>query len=259
VRELLTADWRNLLFVSYMVEPQVLRPLLPQGTAIDTWDGYAWLSLVAYQFRSVKVAGVPVPGHQAFEGLNLRFYVRRRDGGQERPGVVFLSEIAPRALMATLTRLAFNEPYSARPMRSSFEPGPPLRLEYAWQAGERWQGCSALADGVPVMPAPSSLEGFLTGRHWSYTRQPDGSTIEYRVDHSPWRVWPATAVKLEADFTSLYGPEIAPLLREPASLLIAEGSPVRVYWPKRLADGRPAREPWRAPQRSRGSRRKAEG
>lgn len=256
MRELMTADWRNLLFVSYVVDPEVLRPLLPAGTEVDTWDGHGYVSLVAYQFRSVRMAGVPIPGHQEFEGLNLRFYVRHQDGGQDRHGVVFLSEIAPRALMATMTRLGFNEPYSARPMKSALDVGPPLRLEYAWQADDRWQGCSAVADGVPVMPPPSSLEGFLVERHWSYTRQPDGSTIEYRVDHSPWRIWPATAVKLEADFTALYGPQLGALLVEPASLLIAEGGPVRVYWPKRLQDGRPAREPWRAPQAQRGRRRR---
>jgi uncharacterized protein YqjF (DUF2071 family) len=255
VRELLTAEWRHLLFQSYPVDPRVLEPFLPAGTEIDAWDGRAWLSVVAYQFRSVKLWNVPVPGHQHFEGLNLRFCVKRRAGGQERRGVTFLSEIAPRPAMALMTRLMFNEPYAARDMRSVIDAGPPLRVAYSWRADASWQHCTAVAAGPAAIPQPSTLEGFLVERHFSYTRQPDGTTLEYRVDHSPWRVFATASRHSVTDYTALYGPEIGSLLTQPASELIAEGSPVRMYWPQRLDAAGDAPEPWRNPATNRAHRR----
>lgn len=244
---LLTAEWRNLLFLNYVVEQRVLEPFLPAGTELDTWGGQPYVSVVAYQFKGVRVGGLPVPGHQDFEGLNLRFYVKHDAGGQVRHGVVFLSQIAPRAVMAAMTRAVFNEPYEARAMRSVIDAGPPLRVAYSWRSDTSWQHCSAVATGPADTPKPSTLEGFLTERHWSYTRQTDGTTLEYRVDHSPWRVYPTEAVQVVADFAKLYGKDLGAMLKEKptASLFISEGSPVRVYWPKRLAVAGDAKEPWR--------------
>ncbi len=235
MKVLLTADWLHLLFVSYAVDPAALAGRVPAGTELDTYEGRAYLSLVAYQFRSLRIAGLPVPNYQDFEGLNLRFPVRHEHNGQVRHGVVFISEIVPRLAMAALTRLFFNEPYSARPMQSSVDDGPPVRATYAWQVGERWHRASAVMPGTGVTPRPSSLEAFLVDRHWSYTRQSDGSTLEYRVEHEPWKMLPASSSRVAADFTALYGPETGALLGTPASVLLAHGSPVRIYWPERLA------------------------
>lgn len=255
MRELLTAEWRHLLFLSYPVDPALLRPFLPASTEIDAWDGRAWLSVVAYQFRAVRMWNVPVPGHQDFEGLNLRFYVKREVGGQVRHGVTFLSEIAPRPALAMMTRLMFHEPYTARAMRSVVDYGPPLRVAYSWRADTSWQHCTAVAAGPAETPRPSTLESFLVERHFSYTQQPNGTTLEYRVDHSPWRVFATASRHCVADYTALYGPEIGSLLTQPASELIAEGSPVRVYWPKRLDAAGGAPGPWRNPASHRAHRR----
>jgi hypothetical protein len=65
---------------------------------------------------------------------------------------------------------------------------------------------------------------------WGYTRQADGGTVEYRVEHPRWRVWRAETSTLECDVASLYGSEfVGPLAVAPASALVAEGSPVVVY------------------------------
>src|SRR3712207_7691259 len=48
-------------------------------------------------FRSLRAGGVPVPLHQEFAQVNLRFYVRREVAGELRAGVVFVRELVPRA------------------------------------------------------------------------------------------------------------------------------------------------------------------
>jgi hypothetical protein len=90
---MLSAEWRRLLTVSWAVEPALLAPLVPAGTALDIHDGGTFLSLVAFEFLNSRVFGVPIPFHARFTEVNFRFYVRR-DGDQHvRRGVVFLREI----------------------------------------------------------------------------------------------------------------------------------------------------------------------
>ena len=100
----LTAEWRHLLMLNYPVEREVLEPLVPAGTTLDTYKGKAYVSLVAFLFLKTRLLGVPVPFHQDFEEVNLRFYVRRFSGDDWRRGVVFVKEIVPKPAIAFIAR-----------------------------------------------------------------------------------------------------------------------------------------------------------
>src|SRR2546427_8558869 len=89
--------------------------------------------------------------------------------------------------------------------------------------------------GAPRAPERGWREAFVTQHHWGYTRQRDGGRGEYEVVHPPWRVWTAGGATLTMDVARLYGPAFAPALaRAPGSALVAEGSSVIVYAPRRL-------------------------
>jgi uncharacterized protein len=239
-RPFLTAEWRYLVMLNYEVDRAVLVPLVPAGTALDLWQDRALVSVVGFKFLSTRVLGVAVPFHRDFEEVNLRFYVRRDvSGGAARRGVVFVRELVPRSAIASLARLAYNEPYRAVPMRSIVPArlvDPPGRLTYQWRTGAAWQTLAATAGGPPAVPEPESEAAFITEHHWGYTHQRNGSTVEYEVTHPVWRVWSAADPVLAADVVELYGAAFAPALAQPpVSALIAEGSPVAVYPPRRVA------------------------
>ena len=239
MRAFLTAEWRYLVMLSYEVDPAALAPLVPVGTVLDAWHGRALATLVGFRFLNTRVLGVPVPFHRSFDEVNLRFYVRRHvPNGDVRPAVVFVRELVPRLAVALLARVAYNEPYRAVPMRSTVPAEPvdaPGRLTYEWRTGVEWQRLAATALGAPAVPDPTSADAFVAERHWGYTRQRAGSTLEYEVAHPAWRVWKATAPVLAADVTGLYGRAFADALSgPPTSALIAEGSAVRVYPPRRV-------------------------
>ena len=87
--------------------------------------------------------------------------------------------------------------------------------------------------GEPVRAG--SEEEFITEHYWGYTRQRDGGTVEYRVEHPRWRVWPVTQARLEGSLTEIYGPAVAQALgRAPDSAFLADGSAVTVFAPARL-------------------------
>jgi uncharacterized protein len=182
-RAFLTAEWRYLVMLNFEVEPGVLVPLVPAGTGLDLWQGRALVSVVGFRFLGTRLLGVPVPFHRDFDEVNLRFYVRRElPGGDARRGVVFVRELVPRLAIAFVARLVYNEPYRALPMRSSVPAAPvdaPGRLTYEWRLGGAWQRLAATAEGRPAVAAAGSEGNFITEHHWGYTRQRDGSTLEY--------------------------------------------------------------------------------
>jgi uncharacterized protein YqjF (DUF2071 family) len=238
-RAFLRADWRYLVMLNYDVDPTMLRPLVPPGTDLDLWHGRALVSVVGFRFLATRVLGAAIPGHRDFDEVNVRFYVRRERNGESRRGVVFIRELVPRTAVAAIARWAYNEPYRVVPMRSTTPPpgvDPPGRLLYEWRTAAGWQHVAATAVGPARLPAPDSESAFVTQHHWGYTQQRDGSTVEYEVTHPPWRVWEATQPELKADVAGLYGATLAEALSgPPASALVAEGSPVVVSGPRRLA------------------------
>jgi hypothetical protein len=233
-RPFLTTRWEHLVMVNYEVDPALLQPYVPAGTELDQWDGRTFVSLVALRFRDTRLLGIPIPFHRDFEELNLRFYVRRDVEPEVRRGVVFLREVVPRHAISLAARLAYNEPYITLPMRSEVEPAPSPGARYQWRLTGTWHSCSGRAAGPGSVPALDTLEAFITEHYWGYTRQRDGGTYEYRVEHRRWTVWPVGDFRLDADLVALYGPELGAPLRRPASVFIADGAPVTVFSPTRL-------------------------
>jgi hypothetical protein len=234
MRKFLTADWRYLLMLNYVVEPDLLRPHIPRGVELDSWNNKTYVSMVGFLFRRTKVLGWRVPFHADFEEVNLRFYVRRHTAGGWRRGVVFIKEIVPRQLIAIVARIGYNEPYAALPMRHRIEiENGSLRsggsVEYGWRYQGQWNALRATTIGMPHLPIQNSEEEFITEHYWGYTAQRNGGCAEYRVDHVRWNVWQVQHAALRCEVVSLYGPKFAgPLSAPPESACVAEGSPVIV-------------------------------
>ena len=233
-RPFLTAQWRNLIVLSYAVDPASLSDRVPAGTTLDSWRGRTFVSLLGFQFQNTKVLGAPVPFHQDFEEVNLRFYVRRVVGDEIRPGVVFIRELVPRPIVGGMARLLYREPYLVVPMRGVVEPGPPPQVQYEWSLGGRWCSLSGTGDGQGAEATPGSFDEFLTRRHWGYNGEPGKDTLEYRVDHPRWRLWHARSTEADCDAAPLCGEELARQLTTPISALIAEGSAVTIHWRSRI-------------------------
>ncbi len=47
----LTAEWRYLAMFNYEVPPELLAPLVPRGTELDSWQGKVYVSLVGFLFQ----------------------------------------------------------------------------------------------------------------------------------------------------------------------------------------------------------------
>lgn len=229
--------------LNYEVPPALLRPLVPSGTELDTWDGATLASMVGFRFLDTRVVGIPVPGHRDFDEVNLRFYVRRHDeDGKWRRAVVFVRELVPRRAVAMMARWLYNEPYTAVPMSHELEmadatDGRPGRAAYAWHLAGRWHRLEVRTRGRPAVPDPDSEAAFITEHYWGYTVQRDGGAKEYRVEHPRWRVWEAEGANFDCDVGAVYGSGFVECLGvEPRSAFLAEGSRVAVHRGRMLTE-----------------------
>jgi uncharacterized protein YqjF (DUF2071 family) len=232
-RRFLSAAWRYLVMLNYDIDPLILRPLVPKGTELDPWNGRYFASMVGFRFLETRVLGIPIPFHRNFDEINLRFYVRRKANDGWRRGVVFVKEIVPRFAIAAVARWVYNENYVSCPMKSTIrlpDHNSAGSVNYGWTWRSRTNSVSAEFQGTPMLPAAGSEEEFITEHYWGYVPQRNGSSLEYRVDHPQWRVWRATAAKLDCDVQGFYGDVFHQALSQPpSSAFVAEGSEVAVY------------------------------
>jgi uncharacterized protein YqjF (DUF2071 family) len=254
----LTAQWRNLAVVNFDVEPDILRPFVPAKTELDFWHARTFLSVVGFQFIDTRVWGLPIPFHRTFDEVNLRFYVRRKTAEGWRRAVVFVRELAPRRAIAWTARLLFGENYLTVPVRHRIDAvnGDPRavgHVAYAWTLDGRRQRLEMTVAGEGRLAEPGSLEEFVIEHYWGYSGGAGRPTIEYRVDHPRWKLWPAREARFEADIETLYGERfVAALSAPPANAFLADGSAVTMYGPVRIHAGRELELPTPLPAHSTG-------
>lgn len=238
-RPVMSCAWKDLVVANYEVDPAVLQPYVPAGLELDSWKGKTVMSVVGLSFEDTKALGVPVPGQQEFEQLNLRFYVKDED---DQRGVVFLKEIVPNHAMAGLCQTLYNENYHRLPMAHERpEAGEDGTIGYLWNDGNRWNRLEAEREGPARPTAPGSLEEFVLEHYVGFTEQRDGQTLAYEVEHPPWRIFDTHNPVVDIDAAGLYGQELGQYLeRPPLSVVVCEGSAVDVHAAKRAAGGGPS-------------------
>ncbi len=226
-RPFLTAEWLNVLGVTYAVDAARLEAHLPRGAQIDTLEGSPRVSIVAFRFRHTRLRGVPIPLHVNFGEINLRFYVRLHD----RRAVVFIREFVARPAISVVAKLTYNEPYRTIRMRDEVL-GPRedglvgVRHRFGRGLGNRLE---AWADPEPVVPAADSAAYWLTHHALGVGRARDGSARSYDVAHPVWALHEVRSVDVSVDFGALYGRQWAFLAdAEPSHVTLAVGSAVAI-------------------------------
>ncbi|TWJ02502.1 hypothetical protein JN11_01475 [Mucilaginibacter frigoritolerans] len=226
----LKAQWKNLLMLNYEVDPEILKPYLPAGTVLDTWQGKTLMSMVGFMFLDTHVLGIKWPFHVNFEEVNLRFYVKYFDGKLWKRGAVFVSEIVPKSIIAFIANNLYQEKYTALPMRHSIK-----LLEdntefiYEWKLKGIWNKLGATVSNQFEDIKPGSPEEFIFEHYWGYNQISKVKTTEYQVEHLSWQIAEVKDYVFEADIKTLYGDAFVPYLTvKPYSAFFANGSDISV-------------------------------
>lgn len=108
--------WRDLLFLHWPVGIDTLRRRVPAQLTIDTFEGTAYVGVVAFVMESLALAGVLKALSLSFLETNVRTYVHVEGGD---PGVYFFSLDANSPFAVIAARASFGLPYYAARMRLS--------------------------------------------------------------------------------------------------------------------------------------------
>jgi uncharacterized protein YqjF (DUF2071 family) len=185
--------WNNVLFLHWPAPTERIRSLLPKGLELETYDGSAWLGLVAINVTDAHLRYTPsLPFVSNVLPLNLRTYVRVGD----KPGIYLFSADVSNALVVTAARQLFLMPYFNAQM--DYREDGELHLFGSQRTeGEDTMNGFTVSYGPhsPVYNAePGSLDHFLIERYGLYTTDDQGDVYRNDVHHYPWPLQRADAV-----------------------------------------------------------------
>ncbi len=227
MKTFLTAHWKNVILFTYAVSPEILVPHLPKGIELDTKDGQAFLSLVAFEFLNTRVKGIKIPFHVNFPEINLRFYVHKNG----KRGVVFIKELVPRYMIAKVARKIYNEPYEAVKMKCNtvIKENEQHILHQFWIDKKEF-AISVVTQKEALPPPPeTSIEHFFKEHDMGYGTSHKGNTLSYQVHHPYWEVYSLISAEHNVDFGVVYGEKWNFLnTQKPYHVMVAKGSDIKV-------------------------------
>jgi hypothetical protein len=183
----------HLLFVSWPLPAEQVRPLVAPSLELDLYNGQAWITIEMLETAMIRLRHLPAPplpltGYE----MNVRTYVRCNG---ER-GIHFLSMDCPGYLGTTFAKWRFHLPmheadvtvslngdnYHAESVRSEDNASPP-RFAY-----------SGRLMGPPARLAAGTLDAFLLNQTVLFTTDAEGRVFRAVVDHRPHVVQPIAGV-----------------------------------------------------------------
>jgi uncharacterized protein len=190
-RPIMLQGWYNVAQIHWRYEPSVVQALLPKGFTVDTFDGSAWVGLIPFEMRRIRLPfgpndGLGVGRFGTFPETNVRTYIRDRRGQR---GVWFFSLDINRVAATLIARTGYGLPYCTATMSIDC-----AKLNVAAADGAKAHGVKA--GGVKVGRATADgdqaeANGVKLDRGSKRTQSTlrAGDTVRYRSS----RNWPKPA------------------------------------------------------------------
>ncbi len=205
-------SWRDMTFLHWAYDPDVVERLLPDGLEPELWDGAAWVGLTPFRVERARPPLVPpLPRFSYFPETNVRTYAIGPTG---RDGIWFLTLEVDSLITMVGARVGYGVAYRWAEMRVERHDD---RLTYR----SKGRACrQSVHHDITVEPGPplaaaelSDLDHWLTGR-WRGWARVAGRVAEVPVQHQPWPLRRAKVVSLEETLLQSVGlppPQDAPL------------------------------------------------
>ncbi|WP_145366443.1 YqjF family protein [Maioricimonas rarisocia] len=205
-RPVMFQSWRELLFLHWRFDADVVQKTLPAGLHVDTFDDAAWLGVVPFFMRNIRPTWFcSVPGISNFLELNLRTYVHDEQG---RPGVWFYSLDANQPVAVHTARRFFRLPYQHARMQAIVAPE---SGHVKYRSLRRGQPVSAESrfEYEPTGPVreaePGSFEFFLVERYVLIANLGAGRLASGQVHHVPYPVQEVNVIEWDSQIIDLAG------------------------------------------------------
>ena len=180
----MTMRWHDLLFLHWPIRPEVIRPLIPKGLELETFDGSAWIGVVPFRMTGVRRRYLPAVVALEFPELNVRTYVWTPG----RSGVWFFSLDAASRVAVKAARSLYRLPYFDARIKVQSE-GETVHYQ-SKRIDKTGAGAEFDASYRPIgsayRSAPETLDRWLTDRYCLYTLDRAGRLAYADIHHEPW-------------------------------------------------------------------------
>jgi len=182
--------WGKLLFMHWPIDANLLRPLIPAGLEIDTFDGSAWIAIVPFTMWDIRAFPpyVPaMPGLNAMHELNVRTYVHLNG----TPGVWFFSLDCNNAAAVFGARTFYYLPYyNAELTLEQADSKIDYSLDRTDKPKANFRATWHIGTSLPTSE-PDSLEFFLTERYCLFSEH-KSELYRSQIHHQSWPLQTAT-------------------------------------------------------------------
>ncbi|WP_158301877.1 YqjF family protein [Paenibacillus mesophilus] len=185
-------SWRHLLFLHWPIEGAIIRPHIPAGLELDTYDGQAWITVVPLRIRDARARWLPpVPGFRSVDELNVRTYVQNRYG---KKGIFFLKIGASKLWVVAGARTIYKLPYSLAHISMKGE-ADVFQTDVTWEKNRHARSapeqfhCRYWPKSDKFQPKTGSLDYWLTERYCLFTKV-KGDVKIGEIHHRPWLLQP---------------------------------------------------------------------
>lgn len=170
-------EWNRVVFLHWKVDEKDVRPLVPDEIEIDTFEGDAWVSAVAFSMERTRPRQMPAFAPVSnFPELNIRTYIKYKG----RAGGYFLSIEAGNRMACVLARQLSGMPYRHSYMSRKGE----AFIAHNHQYGDSFQ--LSYSPGK-ALEEKTELDLWLTERY-SLSQESAKGIRYFDVHHAEWPV-----------------------------------------------------------------------
>ena len=170
-------QWYDTIFLHWEVPVYFLQEHIPKEIELDTFNNMAWVSLVAFEVRNMKLRNTPsLPYVSNFQEINLRTYVIK-DG---KPGIYMFSIETDKLIEVLLTRVFIGLPYKKSKIKRT-------RKRIVSQNKALNQRLDITIGKTRPLAEKTNLDFWLTERHCLY--ETCGNKIcRFDIHHKQWEL-----------------------------------------------------------------------
>lgn len=174
-------EWNHTLFLHWKIPLSDLEKLVPADARVDTFDGSAWISLVAFSMENIRPRGLPsIPAISNFKEINVRTYLTKNN----KPGVYFLSIEAEKYLSTFLAKLLSGLPYEKAAM--AFQQKERSARFVSNNNAKGFHLKAGFTIGSKLL-TKSDLDQWLTERYCLYLDR-NKNLYSFDIHHLPWEL-----------------------------------------------------------------------
>jgi len=170
-------QWHDTIFLHWEVPVYFLQEHIPKEIELDTFNNMAWVSLVAFEVRNMKLRRMPsLPYISNFQEINLRTYVIK-DG---RPGIYMFSIETDKLIEVLLTRVFIGLSYKKSKIKRT-------RKRIVSKNKTQNQRLDITIGKTRPLVEKTNLDFWLTGRHCLYETCAN-KICRFDIHHKQWEL-----------------------------------------------------------------------